>query len=279
MLLWASSFIALKFSFASFDPMVVIFGRMAVATLCFALIAVVRGDLFAFERFRRRDLRLLLTMALAEPGFYFLFEACAVANTSASQAGIITAILPVLVLIAAALLLGERMPAVVWFGALLAFAGVVVLTLAGSADEKAPNPVLGNTLEFGAMLCATVYTITMKQLVKRYTPLFLTALQAAVGTLFFLPLLFLPTTTLPQSFPLPATLAVIYLGAVITIGAYGLYNYSLKHIPASRAAAWVNLIPIFAVLMGWLLLGERLNIVQIAAGAVIFTGVLLTRRG
>jgi drug/metabolite transporter (DMT)-like permease len=62
------------------------------------------------------------------------------------------------------------------------------------------------------------------------------------------------------------------------LGAYGLYNYGLKHVPANKAASFVNLIPIFSVCMGWLLLGETFTTGQIAAGAAIIGGVYISQR-
>ncbi len=275
MLLWASSFIALKLAFRAYDPMVVIFGRMLVASLCFLFVARRITRSLAYQR---GDYKLILLMAFCEPCLYFLFEAQAVANTTASQAGMITAILPILVMVAATLLLKERSGARAWFGALVALSGVTWLTLASSPSEEAPNPMLGNFLEFLAMICATGYTITMKALTRRYDPFFLTAVQAVVGCLFYLPILFLPGIELPKSFqPVPA-FAVLYLGAVITLGAYGLYNYGLKYVDASRAAVFVNLIPLFAVLLSWLVLGESFNLEQFFAAGVIMFGVFLSRR-
>ena len=274
MVLWASSFIALKFAFRTYDPLVVIFGRMLVASICFLIVAkrVTRA-----LQYRRGDYKLLLFMALCEPCLYFLFEAKAVENTTASQAGMITAMLPILVMVAAALFLKERIGSKSWLGAITAVAGVCWLTLLSTPTDNAPNPLLGNFLEFLAMLCATGYTIALKSLTERYSPFFLTALQAFAGCFFYLPLLFLPSTVLPTSFHLGPSLAILYLGAVITLGAYGLYNYGLKHVDANKAAAFVNLIPIFSVCMGWLLLGETLSPGQIGAGFLIMGGVYLTQ--
>ena len=72
-------------------------------------------------------------------------------------------------------------------GFVLAVIGVCWLSLASEVSEGAPRPVLGNFLEFAAMVCATGYTLTLKKLSARYTPLFLTAIQAFIGALFFLP--------------------------------------------------------------------------------------------
>ncbi|MFH0782938.1 MAG: DMT family transporter [Pseudomonadota bacterium] len=275
MLLWASSFIALKFAFRTYDPLVVIFGRMFVASICFILVG---RRVTKSLHYRRGDYKLLLFMALSEPCLYFLFEAKAVENTTASQAGIITAILPILVMIAAALILKERIGGRSWFGSVIAVAGVCWLSLLSAPTEDAPNPLLGNFLEFLAMLCATGYTIALKALTERYPPFFLTALQAFAGCFFYFPLLLLPSTKVPHTFHLGPALAILYLGAVITLGAYGLYNYGLKHVPANKAASFVNLIPIFSVCMGWILLGETLTIGQAIAGIVIIGGVYLSQR-
>lgn len=78
-----------------------------------------------------------------------------------------------------------------------------------------------------------------------------------LASLFYLPILFLPSTRLPVQFDLGGTFAVIYLGAFISFGAYGLYNSGVSRIPVSQASAFVNLIPVFTVQLGWLILGEQ----------------------
>jgi len=120
--------------------------------------------------------------------------------------------------------------------------------------------------------------VTLRHLVLRYSPFFLTAVQAFVGCFFYFPFLFLPTTTLPSSLNIPSALAICYLGAVITLGAYGLYNYGAKYIPASQAASYVNLIPVISVLLGWLILDESFARNQIFAAVVVMLGVWLTQQ-
>ncbi len=274
MLLWASSFIALKIAFRAYDPMVVIFGRMLVASICFFSVS------FSLRRkinYRRGDYKLLLFMVVSEPCLYFLFEAQAIVYTTASQAGMITAILPILVMVSASIFLKETVQFRNWIGGLVAVAGVCWLTLESTPADNAPNPVLGNFFEFLAMVCATGYTIAIRHLTLRYSPFFLTALQAFAGCIFYFPILFFPGTELPASFNLPSGMAICYLGAVITLGAYGLYNYGLQHIPANQAASYVNLIPIFSVILGYMILGETLTTKQCIAAAIIMLGVWLTQ--
>jgi drug/metabolite transporter (DMT)-like permease len=274
MVLWASSFIALKIAFRAYDPQVVIFGRMLVASICF--LAIGRRVTNALN-YHKGDYKLILFMAVCEPCLYFLFEAKAVQNTTASQAGMITAMLPILVMVSAALVLKEKIGKKSWLGAIIAVIGVCWLTVESSPTVDAPNPILGNFLEFLAMICATGYTIALKSLSSRYSPFFLTAMQAFVGCIFYLPLLFLPSTELPRGLHIGPGLAIIYLGAVITLGAYGLYNYGLKHVPANKAASYVNLIPIFSVALGWAILGEQFNTNQFLAAIIVMGGVILTQ--
>jgi len=274
MLLWASSFVALKIAFRAYDPMVVIFGRMAVASVCFLLLC--RWFMNSVD-FRWSDLKYILFMAFCEPCLYFLFEARAMEHTTASQAGMITAMLPILVALAAGWLLKETVGLYTWLGSLMTLAGVFWLTLESVPSSDAPNPALGNFYEFIAMVCATGYTITLKRLTRRYSPFFLTAMQAFAGSVFYLPLLFLPSTRLPLHFEPASGMAIIYLGAVITLGAYGLYNFGLKHIPASQASAYVNLIPVFSVLMGWMLLDESFSGTQCLAAALVMAGVYISQ--
>jgi drug/metabolite transporter (DMT)-like permease len=274
MLLWASSFVALKIAFRAYDPMVVIFGRMAVASICVLLFC--RKFMNTVD-FHLGDLKYIVFMAFCEPCLYFVFEARALVNTTASQAGMVTAMLPILVALVAAWLLKERVGVYAWIGSCLAVIGVCWLTLEGGPSSAAPHPVLGNFYEFLAMVCATGYTITLKRLTRRYAPFFLTAMQAFIGSVFYLPFLFLPSTCLPVHFEPASGMAVIYLGAVITLGAYGLYNFGLKHIPASQASAFVNLIPVFSVILGWMLLDESFTRGQCLAAVLVMTGVYLNQ--
>ena len=274
MLLWSSSFIALKIAFKSYSPMIVIWGRMLVGSLCFLFFI---RKLRQVE-FRRQDLRYLLLMAVCEPCIYFIFEAKAIELTTASQAGMITAMLPLLVAIGATVFLKEKVSRQTIAGFVLAIFGVCILSVSGEKSESAPNPLLGNFLEFLAMVTAMGYTISLKHLSARYSALFLTAVQSWVGAIFFAFFLVSPTINLPTEFVMLPAMSVLYLGSCVTIGAYFLYNYGVSQLPASQASAYINLIPVFTVIMGFFVLGETFTVPQMFASLLVFLGIYTSQR-
>jgi drug/metabolite transporter (DMT)-like permease len=272
--LWASSLIALKLAFRGYDPMFVIFGRMVVASACFLFF--LPGFLKNID-YRSGDLRRIAFMALCEPCLYFIFEAKAVVYTTASQMGMICATLPLIVAVVAGIFLKERISRRTVTGFVIAIVGACWLSISAQATQDAPNPALGNFYEFIAMVCAAGYITTCKYLTSRYSPFFLTALQAFIGSVFFLPLALFPVASLPTTFEPTAALAVVYLGAVVSLGAYGCYNFGVSKLPASQATAFINLIPVFTIFLGWLILGEKFNFMQYLAGAMVFAGVIISQ--
>ncbi|MCP1642379.1 DMT family transporter [Pseudomonas citronellolis] len=272
MALWGSSFIALKLAFAEWPAMWVIFARMAIGSLIFLAAWRWRGRM----DYQAGDWKYLVGLAVCEPCLYFVCESFALQYTSAAQAGMITALLPLLVAVGAFLLLHERIARNTWAGFALAVLGALWLTLAGEPDQHAPQPLLGNFFELLAMVCATGYTLLLKHLSARYSPFILTAMQAFIGSVFFLPLAVVGSGVPPAPSG-QGLFALVYLGSVVTVGAYGLYNFGVSRLPASQATGFINLIPVFTLVFAWLLLGERLNGQQLLAAGLVFAGVALSQ--
>ena len=274
--LWGSSFPAMKLVVAVFDPMTVMWARMAVAML---VLVPLRRRL-DFSGYRKGDWKRLLLMALFLPCLYFLLESNALILTTSSQAGIVAASLPLMVALGAWLMLGERMGSAAVAGLVAALGCVVWLTLVGAPQENAPNPFLGNGLEFLAMVCGSGYMLSARSLSGRYSPLTLTAVQMVAGFLFFLPgitgldPLWTPD---PTASLWPAILSLAWLGGVVSLGAFGLFNYGVGRMEAGKASAFINLVPVVAVVLGWAWLGESLNGVQCLAAMGVLLGVALTQ--
>ena len=271
-ILWGSSFIAMKIAMREISPLLVVFGRMAVASVVFGLLWRRLGGFAA----GKGDWPWIAFMAFCEPCLYFIFESQALTYTQASQAGMITALLPVMTAVAAALFLKEKLEGRTMAGLLLAVAGVAVMSVTGEASPAAPRPILGNILEFIAMCCAVGYIITCKRLAVRHKPLYLTAAQCFIGLLFFSPALVLAPW--PERLTPGPALAVVFLGLAVTVVAYGLYNFGVSRAPAAKAAAFINLIPVVTCLLSRFFLDETMTPGQWLGGGTVLAGVALSAR-
>lgn len=272
MFIWASSFIATKSAMNDVGPFTVIFLRMTIASLCFIYFI---KDFLKYE-FSKKDIKLILLLALFEPCLYFVFEAKALQFTTASQAGMITSLMPILTAMAAGYFLKEIITKQLVFGSLIAMSGAIWLSLQATSSFSAPNPLLGNFLEFLAMVCAAGYTITARYLSDKYSALFMTAIQVFIGAVFFAPLFLYEYFTTTVTITVDAFLWIAYLGIVVTLAGYGLYNYALTKIEASKAAIFVYLIPVFTLILAFFILDEKLSIFEFIACFIILFGVFIS---
>lgn len=254
-------------------PMSVVFGRMIVASLCF--VYFIKG--FMKLEFTKKDIKYILLMTAFEPCLYFIFEAKALQYTTASQAGMITSMMPLMTAIGAGIALKEVIGKRLLTGSAIAVMGAIWLSLSAQSSENALNPLLGNTLEFLAMVCGAWYAIAIRYLSQRFSALFLTAAQGFVGALFFLPLAIWEYNTLEMHPTLETFGWILYLGVVVTIGGYGMFNLALSRIEASKASVFVNLIPVFTVFLAYLFLGETLTPTEMMASGVILFGVVVSQ--
>lgn len=276
MLLWSSSYVALKIAVEVYHPIVMLAGRMAVGVV---VLAVGWNWLYKipFRAVPRRDWLILGLVGLLEPSLYLILEGYAMKFTSASQAGMIVAAQPVFVMLLARMILKERLRRRTAAGFALALWGVLWLCADAVVTESAPNPMLGNILEAMAVLCGALYVIAAKNLSPACSPVLITTAQVVMGLLFFAPMLALPDIPLPTAFPLIPTLAVVYLGVMVSLVSFVLFNYAIARLPAVQTGAFLNLVPLMTLLFGVLVMGDVLTFGQWIACGLVMSGVLLSQ--
>lgn len=273
-ILWGTSFVAMKSALTAFEPLAIVAVRMILASAC---MLPFWPRLPAPTR-RQGDGRRLAILAVLYPCLYFALEGNAINLTTASQAGTVSAVAPLLVALGARLFLAETLARWATAGLALSIGGVVALSLGGPAGSTAPNPALGNLLELGAMAAYAASTIILKQLTSRYSPWLLTGIQCAAGAIVFLPALILAPLGSWTGAPPAAWASVLYLGLAVTLVPVGLYNFAVSRMAAARAAIAINLVPVVAILSSWAMLHDALTPIQLVACAAILVGVLLGQR-
>jgi len=270
MALWASAFVATKIALVEVSPFFLIFSRLAVGSLIFIVFWVIGG----VRKIVLRDRWMLLMMSIFEPCLYFLFETFALLHTSASQAGAIFAFLPIMILALSRFFMNEKIKAVQFWGGFFSVAGVLVLCFSSIIDEDLGSSIFGNFLELLAVGSAATYAIMLKSLSKSYSPYFLASVQCFSGSIFFLPFA-MYDVSIGVSFGFLTSVAVVYLGVVVTVGAYTLFNFGVTKVSVGMAGIYYNLIPVFVIIFSTVVLDEKIGYVQIFSMIFVIFGVLL----
>jgi drug/metabolite transporter (DMT)-like permease len=276
MVFWGLSFVATKMALESFPAFTLIFTRFALAS-CFFVILILRRGIPAFDR--RSHVKFLL-IALFEPGLYFIFETVGLQYTSAPKAALIISTIPIVVLVSASLLLGERPNPVKIIGICASFIGIGVL-IGGDPHFHWTwgGSILGDLMIFGAVLSAACYMVCARDLGKKYSALEITSMQVIYGALLYAPAFFWEMPGFKWSAVSGSALAaLIYLTLFATIIAFLCYNYALTVIPVSRAAVFINGIPVVTMIGAWVMLGETLTWMQAAGGAIVLSAVYVSNR-
>lgn len=272
------SFIFTKDALSYLAPFQLLGMRFALAALSLTLLAACG---LIKLRLRPDQLPALLKIAVWQPVLYFIFETYGVKLTSASESGVVIALVPVAVTVLSVFMLGEKITPLqgVCIGA--AVAGVMVMALGGTAPDAgaSPNHLLGILMLFGAVMAAGFYNI-LSRAAASLDPMEITFVMMWLGALVFnaigLAQAVIDGRLANYVTPLrhlPVVAGLSYLGLLSSVVAFFLLNYALSRMPASRTAVFLNLIPLVSLSAGVLFYGERLGPWQLAGCMLILLGV------
>jgi drug/metabolite transporter (DMT)-like permease len=212
--------------------------------------------------------------------FFFLYG---LQHITAGRGALVVALNPVMVAVVAWTFTRERVTMLKGLGAVVAFLGCLLVITDGNPAALWRGEVgVGEWLVFGCVVCWTIYTFVGRAATKTLSPLIATAYGCIIGWLMLLTALLLRDTVtlalLTPHFSARAWSSILFLGIFGTTLGFTWYNDGVRRIGAARAAAFINLVPVAAVLLGALLLDERLGLPVLAGGAMILLGVWLTNR-
>ncbi len=273
-LFWGLSFVSSKTILnTGVPPMTMVCIRFVIATVILNLTA---RKIDPAARLRKKDVFPLMASGLFGVTIYFFFESRGIKLTSASHASLIIAIIPVVTVVAEALLFRTRVSWLTRIGVALSVAGVA-LVVRRPGGGTGPVSFAGDLFMLGACISWVVYILLSRNLHKRLSEIAITAYQSLFGTLFLIPLALLEHG---QWVPITLTagLNLAYLAVFCSAFSNFLYVFALSRLGPIAVSPYVNLIPVVGVLGGVALLGETIQWSQIAGGAVILAGVLMVNR-
>lgn len=274
--LWGFTFVANHELLATLDPAQIVVIRFLGVSAGFGLLLLARPRLR--PRFTHRDWGLVVLSGLfAVPGAQ-LAVVQGQRFLAPGLTGLLVATGPAMLAVLSVRVLGERLQVRQAVGFLLALAGaaaVILLASGAGTDLTVRNP-WGASLIVVAQLSWALYTIVSKPFAARQAPITAVATAVIAGTVLLAPLV-------PHAWEglgrIHGTqwLYLLHLALGGTVIPYLIYFSSLRVMDASRAGAYLNLIPFFGVLWSALFLDEPVTLLAVLCGAVIIVGVLLTQ--
>ena len=265
--LWGSGFIGIRVALTAYSPAHLALLRFLAASatiLLYAIVARVRLP-------ARKDLAYILMTGFVSITVYHVALNAGERTVTGGAASMLVASGPIFSALLARVALDERLRVWGWIGIAISFAGVSLIAI-GEGGEMHFNR--GAFLVLIAAMATGISVVLQKHYLKTYNVTDFSTHLILAGTLFLLP--FLPGLgTAIRNAPLKPTLAVVYLGVFPAGLAYLTWGYVLKRTPAAIAASSLYTVPIFAILIGWVVLREVPSALSIVGGTLAFAGVTL----
>lgn len=253
--------------------------RFAVAALVLVPLVLVASR--GLPALGRRDVAILCLQAFTGIFAFNVLLLYGLALTSAAEAGIVTSTTPAVAAALAALVLGER-----WTTRrALAVASAAVGLLVIGASASGPEPggggarLAGNALVLAAVVCEAVFLVCSRVLAQRLPPVVVATGITVLGLAMFAPF----AAREARAFDLGGLgaggwLAILYYGLAVTVVAFLLWARGMAVVPASTAAVFTGVLPVSAVGLSWLVLGEPLRWSHLVGGACVLVAILLVAR-
>jgi drug/metabolite transporter (DMT)-like permease len=275
MLFWASAFVGIRAVTADIEPGALALGRLAVGSV--ALGALLATQRRAWRGMSWRQLALAIGSGLTWFAIYAVSLNTAERTVDAGTAAMLVGTGPIFVVTLAGLFLGEGWPARLFAGCGIALVGAVIIGLATSEGGAGSS-----LISWGVVLCvvaALAYAVGVtlqKPVLHHVSALQVTFIACLSGAVACLP--FAPRLASDLADAAPSSIAwLVYLGLFPTAVAFTTWSFALSRTRSGVLGSTTYVVPVLAIAMGWILLGEVVPPLAVVGGVLCIGGVLLAR--
>lgn len=273
-LIWGSAFTVSKIGVEELPPLFLALMRNAVASMVLLPFWLAVRKKAALKNPGPLPKGKIILLSLCGITFFYAFFNISLTYTGAAMGSLIQGIMPLVVVVPAAVFLKEKITGKIIAGILISIAGVLMVGFIGQQDQK--GSILGNVLMACSVCCWAAYTLISRSMIA-YHPIPLTFFITVTGTLFLIPCALIEG----WGKPLPEIsnngwMAIIYLGTLSSAISYILYNGSLQTLTAAQASNFLNLDPVIGSAIALIFLKESFSTLQFIGGGLVLAGVWLS---
>ncbi len=286
MFIWGGSFIAIKVGLRYLTPVELLLARFIPSAVMILPIAIWRNHRLPAGKGLWQSLDskgkigLLVIAFLTVPGYHFCLN---IGETivPAGWASLVISLNPTSIVIFSVLMLREPVGVRRLLGILCSFAALVFIALNNDLlSQNGQNliwwmKVGGLAIVFGSVVSFGSSTVLSKRLITNYDPLIVLTWALNIGTLFILPGLRFNLIDKLLKAPAELWLSILYLSAGCTVFGFVAWYWALKRWQASRAGVFIYLVPLFALIQGYIFLDEPLNMTIFIGAIGVIGGVIL----
>jgi drug/metabolite transporter (DMT)-like permease len=276
--LWGGQFVAARVVAVEAPPFTASFLRYVCATAALLILHMVRER--RFIRLTFRQWAWLSLLGLSGVFLFNLFFFSALAIAPAGRSSVVVAMTPAVVSVASIVFFKDRFSLLRIIGLAVALFGVSWAISGGDPVSLLRGEIgRGDLFIFGAMLSWATFSVVGKIVLRGVAPRLAITYACLIGTFA----LAIPAVVegglagVPQ-YSLEMWLSLAYLGLMGTVLAFILYYQGIKSIGPSKTAIFINLVPIWAMSLSTILLGERITLPLVIGAAMVIGGVFLTSR-
>jgi drug/metabolite transporter (DMT)-like permease len=274
--IWGANFSLVKVALREFPELVFNALRLLIASSLFL------GAIWWQQRttprpaLTRADWQRVFVLGLIGHLVYQFLFLGGLKRTSVANGSLIMGTTPVIVALLSAWTGHERISLQRWIGAAISFTGLYIVV---GAQAGAGNPI-GDLLVLASTVCWATYSVASVPLLKKHSPLVVTGYTMTVGATAYTVAAVPALQSMDWAQVSMTGWGLMVASAVFALAlAYLIWYSSVQRVGSTRTAAWSNLTPVMAMSIAALWIGEGLAVRQLAGAAVIFAGLIMTRRG
>jgi drug/metabolite transporter (DMT)-like permease len=199
---------------------------------------------------------------------------------TAGAAGVIIGSGPAITAFLSSLLIRDVPFRQVWAGCAVSFAGVALVSGVDPA-RIGQQPWVGAVLIVLGLVSWALYSIGSRQMMHRLSPLTINWTTLSFSTLLQVPLLWTDTLAMDSGMAAVSAsgwVALLYLIVFATAFGQQAWLYGVQGVGPARAGIFINLIPVSALMLSMVVLGEAIGMKELSGILLILAGVWLVNR-